>query len=185
MTMFFDREIERFLRGASRPFFETGAAAAAADDLLEDLRGEGPAVSGPLYYGYTMTVGPDGRPVVREYGNIRPGRGSGAAGGGDDDGTLPDAAREPAVETIVDDKDGAVKLIAEMPGVEKADVKVLVDNGTVDIGAERGDKKYRVRVPVRQRIDEKSGQASYKNGILQVVFKRVDEEPAGTTVEVR
>ncbi len=28
--------------------------------------------SGPLFYGYTMTVGPDGKPSVQEYGNIKP-----------------------------------------------------------------------------------------------------------------
>ena len=27
--------------------------------------------SGPFVYGYSMTVGPDGRPKVREFGNVR------------------------------------------------------------------------------------------------------------------
>jgi HSP20 family protein len=27
---------------------------------------------GPLVYGYTTTIGPDGKPRVREFGNIKP-----------------------------------------------------------------------------------------------------------------
>jgi HSP20 family protein len=27
---------------------------------------------GPFVYGYSMTVGPDGKPIVREFGNVRP-----------------------------------------------------------------------------------------------------------------
>jgi len=30
---------------------------------------------GPIVYGYSITIGPDGKPIVREFGNIRPGRG--------------------------------------------------------------------------------------------------------------
>ncbi len=178
MTMF-DRDIERFFKVMSHPFFKVGEARTVADDVFEELRADD-SVTGPLYYGYTMTVGPDGRPVVKEYGNIRPNRRGTAA-----DATLPDAPRKPAVETIVDEKEKTVKLIAEMPGVEKTDVRLLVDNKTVDIAAERGTKKYHTRVPVKQTIDGESGQASYKNGILQVVFKQLDEKPAGRIVEVR
>ena len=35
--------------------------------------------------------------------------------------------REPIVDTIVDEKEKVVKLIAEMPGVEKTDVKIVVE----------------------------------------------------------
>ena len=77
-----------------------------------------------------MTVGPDGKPVVKEYGNVKP-------------GLLPNSdTREPVVDTIVDEKEKVVKLIAEMPGVEKTDVKIVVDNKVVDVSAEHGEKKY-------------------------------------------
>ena len=29
---------------------------------------------GPIVYGYSMTIGPDGKPKVREFGNVRPSR---------------------------------------------------------------------------------------------------------------
>ena len=165
MTMFFDDEFDRLFKSMSRSFVNL-------DDLFEDVRSTG-SISGPFYYGYTMTVGPDGRPVVKEYGNVKP-------------GLVPTSdTREPLVDTLVDDKEKLVRLIAEMPGVEKKDVKIVVDGKIVNIDAERGDKKYHVKVPIEQKVDENSVKASYKNGILEIIFKQLAEEkPKGKTVEV-
>lgn len=164
MTMFFDSEIDRILKRMSNSFFDI-------DDILEEFKGKDSG-SGPYYYGYTMTVGPDGKPVVKEYGNVKP-------------GLLPNSdTREPIVDTIVDEKEKVVKLIAEMPGVEKTDVKIVVDNKVVDVSAEHGEKKYHAKVPLKRKVDENSAKASYKNGILQLVFNLVEDKPTGKKVEV-
>lgn len=149
----------------SSSFFDIG-------DIFEDFKENG-STTGPFYYGYTMTVGPNGKPVVREYGNVKP-------------GLLPSAdTREPIVDAIVDEKEKLVKLVAEIPGVEKTDVKILVEDKIVDISAEHGSKKYHARVPIKYKVDENSAKASYKNGILELVFKLIeDEKPKGKRVEV-
>ncbi|MEK0346654.1 MAG: Hsp20/alpha crystallin family protein, partial [Nitrosopumilus sp.] len=82
------------------------------------------------------------------------------------------------------EKEKVVKLIAEMPGVEKADVKIAVENNIVDISAEHDKKKYHVKVSLQHKVDENSAKASYKNGILELIFKVVEEKPKGKTVEV-
>lgn len=158
----FDNEIDRLF--GRMPRFDL-------EDILTGFEKTGSS-SGPLYYGYTMTVGPDGKPVVREYGNARMGSLS-----------APDG-REPLVDTIVDEKDNVVKLVAEMPGVEKGDIKVVVEGKSVDISAEHGEKKYHVKVPVNDNIDKDSGRATYKNGVLEVSFKRIQSKPTGKTLEV-
>ena len=164
MTMFFDNEFDRIFKRMSNSFFNI-------DDIFEEFKGKDSG-SGPYYYGYTMTVGPDGKPVVKEYGNVKP-------------GLLPNSdTREPVVDTIVDEKEKVVKLIAEMPGVEKSDVKIVVDNKVVDVSAEHGEKKYHAKVPLKHKVDENSAKASYKNGILQLVFNLVEDKPTGKTVEV-
>ena len=165
MTTFFDSEFDRIFKRMSNSFFDI-------DDIFEEFKGNG-SESGPYYYGYTMTVGPDGKPVVKEYGNVKP-------------GLLPTSdTREPLVDTIVDEKEKVVKLIAEMPGVEKTDVKIVVENKIVNLSAEHGDKKYYVKVPVQHKVDENSAKASYKNGVLQIIFKLIEEEkPKGKMVEV-
>ena len=165
MTMYFDNEIDRIFKRMSNSFFDI-------DDVLEEFKGNG-SESGPYYYGYTMTVGPDGKPVVKEYGNVKPGL------------LATSDTREPLVDTIVDEKEKVVKLIAEMPGVEKSDVKIVVEDKTVDLSAEHGEKKYHARVPIQHKVDENSVKASYKNGVLQIIFKLIEEEkPKGKTVEV-
>jgi len=163
MTMFFDSEIDRIFNKMTKSFFEI-------DGIFEEFKGS--SNSGPLFYGCTMTVDPDGKPVVQEYGNVKP-----------DQLPISDT-REPIVDTIVDEKEKVVKLIVEMPGVEKTDVKIVVDNKIVDLSAEHGEKKYHVKVPLKHTVDENSAKASYKNGILQLVFKLVAEKQTGKKVEV-
>ena len=72
-----------------------------------------------------------------------------------------------------------------MPGVEKSDLKVVVEGKTVNIDAEHGDKKYHTKVPLQHKVDKDSAKASYKNGILELKFKLLEpEKPKGKTVEV-
>lgn len=166
MTMFFDDEFDNLFKKMSRSFMNL-------DDLFEGFKESGVQGSGPFYYGYTMTVGPDGKPVVKEYGNVKP-------------GLLPTSeTREPFVDTLVDEKEKILKLVAEMPGVEKKDVKVVVNDKTVSIDAEHGEKKYHAKVPVPHKVDKDSAKASYKNGVLELKFGLVEsEKPKGKTVEV-
>ena len=164
MTMF-DDEFNRIFKKMSDSFFNI-------DDIFEEYKTKG-SLNGPYYYGYTMTVGPDGKPIVKEYGNVK------------SELTANSDIREPIVDTIVDEKEKKVKLVAEIPGVEKSDVKVVVQDKSVDISAEHNHKKYKVNVPIKYKVDENSAKASYKNGILELVFKLVEEQkPKGKTVEV-
>ncbi len=167
MTMFFDDEFDSLFKKMSRSFMNL-------DDVFERANESGNVQSyGPFYYGYTMTVGPDGKPVVKEYGNVKP-------------GLLPTSdTREPFVDTLVDEKEKVLKLVAEMPGVEKKDVKVIVNDKTVNIDAEHGEKKYHAKVPISHKVDKDSAKASYKNGVLELKFKLVEaEKPKGKILEV-
>ena len=165
MTMFYDDEFDRIFKRMSNSFVNL-------DDLLDEARNEG-FVSGPYYYGYTMTTGPDGKPIVKEYGNVKP-------------GLLPSSdTRDPVVDTVVDEKEKTVKLIAEMPGVEKSNINVVIEKNIVKIDAVQGKKKYHSQVPLQIKVDENSVKASYKNGILEVTLKILEEEkPVGKKVEV-
>ena len=163
MTNFFDTEIDKIFKSMSTSFFDV-------NNVFEEFKDN--SNSGPLFYGYTMTVGPDGKPSVQEYENVKPDR------------LHISDTREAIVDTIVDEKEKVVKLIAEMPGVEKTDVKILVDKNVVDITAEHGEKKYHCKVPLQHKVDENSAKATYKNGILQLIFKLVVEKQTSKRVEV-
>ncbi len=162
MTMFFDDEFDNLFAKMSR--------SVNLENVLQEFEGAG--TCGPFYYGCTMTVGPDGKPVVQEYGNLK-------------SETVPSSkGREPLVDTIVNEKDNAIKLVAEMPGVEKNDIKVVLEKQSVDISAQRGEKKYNVRVPIHCNVNKDSAKASYKNGVLEVSFKRIKAKPTGKILEV-
>jgi len=164
MTMF-DDEYDSLFKQMSSSFMNL-------DDVFEMLKNAG-NMSGPIFYGYTMTTGPDGKPVVNEYGNVKP-------------NMLPtQEKREPLIDTLVDEKEKTLKVVAEMPGVEKSDVNVVVGvDKVLHIDAERGEKNYHVKVPIKHKVDAESPKATYKNGILELVFKLEDEKSKGKYIDV-
>src|SRR5919198_2031431 len=116
----------------------------------------------PHYYGYQITVGPDGKPRVRQFGNIRPSA----------KGLVKQTGiRAPLVDTAVDEKQNTLRVTAEIPGVNKEDIKVKVSDKYLTIHAEKGDKKYHSDVPVDVELDASSAKATYANGILDLNIK--------------
>ena len=120
MTMFND-EFNRIFKQMSSSFGNL-------DDVFEMLKSSN-GLSEPIYFGYTMTVGPDGKPVIQEYGNVKPDTlpTAGSCGCSSQSHEPIAEKREPLIDTLVDDKEQTLKIVAEMPGVEKTDVKVVVD----------------------------------------------------------
>jgi HSP20 family protein len=58
----------------------------------------------PYYYGYQITVGPDGKPYVREFGNIRPSA----------KGLIEQAGvRAPLVDTAIDEKHNTLRVTGD------------------------------------------------------------------------
>jgi HSP20 family protein len=143
---------------------------------VKGLRPEELTENFPYYYGYQLTIGPDGKPHVREFGNIKPtARGL----------VAPSEAREPLVDTTLDEKNNTLIITAEMPGVTKQDIKVHVSEDTVTINAEKGDKKYQTEIPVTVALDEKTSKATYSNGILELKIKlKAPPKPKATEVPV-
>ena len=159
MTMF--EEFDRIFGRMSDRFFET------AGSLDGSQRNSTPA----QWYGYSIVVGPDGRPVVREFGNVRPGH----------SGRLGD--RSIQVDTIVDEKNNEIKMVAEIPGVEKKDIEIVLEDEGVVIDATRDQTKFHTTVPLRHDVNRDSIKASYKNGILEIVLG-IENKPKGKTVRV-
>jgi len=154
------------------------------DDVFEMLRNTN-GLSEPIYFGYTMTVGPDGKPVIQEYGNVKPDTlpTVGSCGCSSQSHEPIAEKREPLIDTLVDDKEQTLKIVAEMPGVEKTDVKVVVDEGIIHINAEHEEKSYHVNVPIQHKVESDSPKATYTNGILELTFN-LDTKPKGKSVDV-
>ncbi len=120
-------------------------------------------------------MGPDGKPRVREFGNVKPTR----------RGTFELHSREPYVDVVVDDKEQALKVVAEMPGVQKEDIQIQATEDSLNIKATNKDRNYDTTVPLNNRVDPSSARASYRNGVLEVTLKlKEPAKPKGLNVKV-
>jgi len=109
---------------------------------------------GPFVYGYSVTISSDGKPQIREFGNIKP-------------GTMPGRPRinireerEPLIDVIT--TDGEVKVIAELPGVEKKDIRLHGTEDSLTISVDTPQRKYFKEVELPAKVDPKKAKTSYK-----------------------
>ncbi|MCS7094406.1 MAG: Hsp20/alpha crystallin family protein [Thaumarchaeota archaeon] len=124
---------------------------------------------GPIVYGYSITIGPDGRPIVREFGNVRPGRRG--------EPPMLKVEREPLVDVL--DEEDKVRVVAEVPGVRKEDISLNVSDSKLVIRVETEQRRYYKEVDLPAEVDADNSKASYNNGVLEVTLpKKVAKRPA-------
>jgi len=140
----------------------------------EELRRRGLRVEGPYVYGFSITIGPDGRPEIREFGNVKKIRGR----------PVITEEREPLVDVL--ESNDEITVIAELPGVEKDKISVEVseDKRRVIIKASDTNRKYYKEVDLPAEVDPGSAKASYKNGILEVKLKKAKREGKGYEIKI-
>lgn len=133
------------------------------EDMLADI-GKVKAEPGkPLVYGFSFRMGQDGKPQFEEFGNVKPGKGV-------------EQKREPLVDVI--DGKSEVTVIAELPGVDRKDVKLNAAGDQLSLNVTDPDRPYAKNVRLPAEVVESSAKASLKNGILEVVFKKAKPLPA-------
>ena len=135
---------------------------------------------GPIVYGYSMTIGPDGKPKVREFGNVRV---PGISSKGYPAGPQITAEREPLADIMTSDKE--VKVVIEMPGVNKENIKVNVRDDSLEVTSNDPQRKYREVIDLPPEADLETAKSNYKNGIVEVVFKKKGQtKPKGKEIKV-
>jgi HSP20 family protein len=135
---------------------------------------------GPIVYGYSMTVGPDGKPRVREFGNVKPSRKFGFGGT-----SRPEISGEiePLVDVTTTDKE--VKVVVEMPGISKDNIKVNAYDETLEVKSEDPQRRYHRTIEIPPETDIETAMSSYKNGILEITFKKKEQaKQKGKTIKV-
>jgi HSP20 family protein len=155
----------------------------APKDLVREYKtSEGLKVKefGPLVYGYSMTVGPDGKARVKEFGNVKPphnlGPGSVAK-------PLISGEREPLVDVITTDNE--VKVTVEMPGIAKENIKLNAYENNVEVKSEDPQRKYHRVIDIPLEADIETVKSSYKNGILEIIFRKKEQRrPKGKEIRV-
>jgi len=68
-----------------------------------------------------------------------------------------------------------VRVVADLPGVEKDDIDLTCDGEVLTISARSEHRNYEERVSLPVRVDEHSATATYNNGVLEVVFDPLED----------
>jgi len=123
-------------------------------------------------YGFSVKIGPDGKPVVREFGNIFPGRYG------------PEI--RPEIEPLVDvmEKDDEIVVVAELPGVEKEQIDLHATEKVLTIDVDSPRRRYHKELELPAPVDPKSSKATYKNGVLEVRLKKVKPSAKGEKLKI-
>jgi HSP20 family protein len=129
---------------------------------------------GPFVYGYSMRIGPHGKPEIRQFGNIRKSL----------KGPEVKEEREPLVDII--ETDNEIRVVVEMPGVEKGDIKLHGTEDALTISVDTPHYKYYKNVELPEKVKVKEAKSTYKNGVLEVVTPKAEppKSPKGEPIDV-
>jgi|GEM_PF-2793897 len=135
-------------------------------------------------YGYETHTGPDGKPVTREFSNVPDFKGLGSGCSSFSPQLGAPAQEESATDPYCDvlDEGETVKIIVDMPGVEKTDIKVQAAGRRVTVDAAGNNRTYKKSIDLPDHVASKPTKAQYKNGILELTYGKHDE-PADIEVE--
>ena len=131
-------------------------------------------------YGYSMTTGSDGKPVIREWGTGLP------------DGENPMKPQpyipetpEPLSQVDIDTKNKLVRVIVEMPGFTKESIRITGTENTLRLLADHEARYLDTEIPINATVDPKSAKATYKNGVLDVTMTLLKtKDPDGVDIQV-
>jgi len=138
---------------------------------------------GPIVYGYSVTIGPDGKPHVKEFGNVK---GAGEHNLGQHLGAKPQISAEREPLSDITSTDNEVKVILEMPGIKKEDIKINAYDEKVEIKtSDNAQRKYHKILDLPKQADLETARSTYNNGILEVTFdKKKEQKPKGKEIKI-
>jgi HSP20 family protein len=140
----------------------------------------------PIIFGYSMTIGPDGKLYVRGFGNAKS-LVKGIATGRtasiqtrekvEIENTNGNLSLTPLnkKDSLVDitSTDNEVKVILEILGVNKEDIKISAfDRGIEVIANNNHQRKYHNTIELPKDTDIETARSTYNNGILEMTFNK-------------
>ncbi len=138
-------------------------------DLEEMFRRAESGEIRPIIRGFSIRIGPDGKPEIREFGT-KPMIKEGVE------------ERKPLIDVI--ETDDEIQVIAEMPGVNKEDIELNATENSLEIKAESENRKYYEVVDLPAEVIPDSAKARYNNGVLEVVMKKKYPKKSGKKIKV-
>ncbi len=157
-------DVNELFKKLTESFFNLPKLSEMIENILRDFeenREKFMSLKEPLFWGFSITRGPDNKPVIRKLGNIEPG----------EEKPIVKEEREPLVDIISEGKE--IVVIAELPGVEKEQINLKATDNYLILNATAPQRKYYKKIDFREKIDPSSAKAVYKNGVLEVRLKKL------------
>jgi HSP20 family protein len=122
---------------------------------------------GPIVYEYSITIGPDGKPRVSEFRDVK-------------SNTITNMRQilgnhstssktEVLSDVTITNKE--VKVVLEMPGIKDEDIKIDTYDKKLEVKtANRSTRKYHKIVDLPKEADTETTRFRYNNGILEITF---------------
>ena len=74
----------------------------------------------------------------------------------------------------------------DMPGVEKKDIDVKVEDHSITVRAENGgSRKYNYSRKFKPTVDINSAVATFKNGVLDITLTKIEVASKGKSVKIK
>lgn len=166
------REMERMMEEEFKSFTSKIPKDYARERQLSD--GSTVREWGPFVYGYSMKIGPDGKPEIHEFGNVKKSR----------LGPQVKEEREPLVDII--ETNGEIHVVAELPSVEKSDIELHGTEDNLTISVDTPQYKYYKESVLPAKVKVKEAKTAYKNGVLEVTLPKVEvgRRPKGEPINL-
>jgi HSP20 family protein len=111
-------------------------------------------------FGVSIKTAVGGTPVVESFGNVRKTA----------QGPAVEEEREPIADVF--DEDGEIRIYAEMPGINQADIKLDLKEDILELSAQTGDRKYHKEILLPSKVQADTMTSCYSNGILEIKVKK-------------
>ena len=171
------REMEKLMDEAFKNFEQPVPKKFIKEHRLDD--GSTIKEFGPIVYGYSVKIGEDGKPIIRKFENVDVFSHSITDSSHD-----TQQEREPLID-IINGKE-EIKIVAELPRVAKENIKLYADetNLTIESLSSVEERRYYKKIEFPEFVEPSSGRSHYKNGILEITFKKKNLTNKGLQINI-
>ena len=85
-----------------------------------------------------------------------------------------------------EERDKHIVFTIDMPGVEKKDIDIKVEDHSISVKAENGgSRKYNYSRKFKPTVDIDSAVATFKNGVLDITLNKIEETSKGKSIKIK
>ena len=85
-----------------------------------------------------------------------------------------------------EERDKDIVFTIDMPGVEKKNIDIKVEDHSITVKAENGgSRKYNYSRKFKPTVDINSAVATFKNGVLDITLTKIEEASKGKSVKIK